>query len=373
MYFSDLDNQNSSKEQLINLFEQTRVPHAILLSGPEGCGHLQLALSFSALLLCENPKKNDACKSCSSCIKFEKFQHPDLHFSFPIHLSKTEHSEVSDDRRELFVSTLKKLKCIGKKSWYSSMGNENKQGVIGVKESQSIIKKMNLKSFFGGSKILVMWLPELMNLQASNKLLKLIEEPAENTYFIFVSDNKNKILPTIYSRLQNITIPKMELNTISNFMVKNFQITDSELKIIANSSNGNLNKAVVDHLNFGDSALNLSLFTKWMRLCYTRNIADTIDWVNELSKMGREPIKDFIIYSLEMSRQCILGNFSIKRSEVKEEEESFLKKFQPFINYKNISQINTLMNDAYYHLERNANPKILMLDLSLQLYKLLRK
>lgn len=373
MYFSDLGNQSSTKNQLIDLFKQSRVPHAILLSGASGCGHLQLALSFSALLLCETPNENDACKSCSSCVKYEKLQHPDLHLSFPIHLSKAEHSETSDDRRELFVSSLDKFKCIGKKTWYSTMGNENKQGVIGVKESQSIIKKMNFKSFFGGPKILVMWLPELMNLQASNKLLKLIEEPAENTYFILVSENKNKILPTIYSRLQNIAVPKMELSAVSNFMVKNFQIAEPESNIIANLSGGNLNKAVVYHLNSGDSGLNMTLFVKWMRLCYSRNIADTIDWVNELSKMGREQIKDFINYTLEMSRQCILGNFYIERREVKEEEENFLKKFQPFINHKNISQINTLMNDAYYHLERNANPKILMLDVSLQLYKLLRK
>ena len=373
MYFSELGNQNSSRDQLINLFKQARVPHAILLSGPPGCGHLQLALSFSALLLCESPKENDACKSCSSCVKYEKLQHPDLHLSFPIHLSKTEHSETSDDRRELFVSNLEKYKCFSKKTWYSSMGNENKQGVIGVKESQSIINKMNFKSFFGGAKILVMWLPEFMNLQASNKLLKLIEEPAENTYFILVSENKNKISPTISSRLQNIVVPKMELNAISKFMVNNFQIVESEAKTIANLSDGNLNKAVSYHLNSGTSALNMSLFIKWMRLCYSRNIADTIDWVNELSKMGREQIKDFINYTLEMSRKCILGNFSIERSEVKEEEEKFLKKFQPFINHKNISEINTLMNDAYYHLERNANPKILMLDVSLQLYKLLRK
>ena len=373
MYLSDFDSQDSSKEQLINLFKQSRVPHAILLSGSEGCGHLQLALSFSAVLLCDIPQQNDACKNCSSCRKYEKFQHPDLHLSFPIHLSKTEHSEISDDRRALFISTVEKFKCISKKIWYSSMGNENKQGIIGVKESQSIIKKINFKSFFGGPKILIMWLPELMNLQASNKLLKLIEEPPENTYFIFVSENKNKILPTIYSRLQNITVPKMGLNAISNFMIKNFKIPEVESEIIANLSDGNLNKAVIHHLNSGSSDLNMSLFIKWMRLCYSRNIADTIDWVNELSKMGREQIKDFIVYTLEMSRKCILSNFSIKREEVKIEEENFLKKFQPFINHKNISAINTLMNEAYFHIERNANPKILMLDVSLQLYKLLRK
>ena len=222
MYFSDLTSQDASKKQLLNLFSQNRVPHALFLSGPEGCGHLQLALAFAALLSSNNPQEYDACKKCSSCLKHEKFQHPDIHFSFPIHLLKSEHSEISDHRRDIFVKTLIELKCLGKKSWYSAMGNENKQGVIGVKESHSILKKINLKSFFGGAKILIMWLPELMNLQAANKLLKLIEEPPEKTYFILVSDTPDKIINTIYSRMQHIVIPKMPLQHISDFLQQIF-------------------------------------------------------------------------------------------------------------------------------------------------------
>ena len=373
MYFSDLTSQDASKKQLLNLFSQNRVPHALLLIGPEGCGHLQLALSFAALLSCNNPQENDACKKCSSCLKHEKFQHPDIHFSFPIHLLKSEHSEISDHRREIFVKTLIELKCLGKKSWYSAMGNENKQGVIGVQESHSILKKINLKSFFGGAKILIMWLPELMNLQAANKLLKLIEEPPEKTYFILVSDTPDKIINTIYSRMQHIVIPKMPLQHISVFLQQNFNLSIDSSHTLANFSNGNLNKAIISHLNASFSELNISLFIKWMRLCYSRNIAETIDWVNELSKMGREQVKDFISYSLEMSRHCILGNFSIFNDQITQKEEKFLEKFQPFINHKNISEINALMNEAYSHIERNANPKILMLDVSLQFYKLLKK
>ena len=373
MYFSDLTSQDASKKQLLNLFSQNRVPHALLLSGPEGCGHLQLALAFAALLSSNNPQEYDACKKCSSCLKHEKFQHPDIHFSFPIHLLKSEHSEISDHRRDIFVKTLIELKCLGKKSWYSAMGNENKQGVIGVQESHSILKKINLKSFFGGAKILIMWLPELMNLQAANKLLKLIEEPPEKTYFILVSDTPDKIINTIYSRMQHIVIPKMPLQHISVFLQQNFNLSIESSNTLANFSNGNLNKAIISHLNASSSELNISLFIKWMRLCYSRNIADTIDWVNELSKMGREQVKDFISYSLEMSRHCILGNFSIFNDQITQKEEKFLEKFQPFINHKNISEINALMNEAYSHIERNANPKILMLDVSLRFYKLLRK
>ena len=372
MYFSDFPGQDSTKTQLLDLFKSERVPHALLLNGEEGCGHLQLALSFSSLLLCKSPTPLDACKNCSSCKMYEKYQHPDLHFSYPIHLSKTEHSETSDDQRSSFLEALEKYKCLGKKTWYSKMGNENKQGVIGVKESQAILAKISLKSFFGSAKILLMWMPELMNIQAANKLLKLIEEPPENTYFIFVSNNQSKILPTISSRLQTINVPRLKDENISDFLEKKFKIEPSTANNIAKISKGNLNKAINTHLDAGISEMNRSLFVNWMRLCYSRNIADTIDWVNEFSKIGREQIKDFIIYSLEMYRQCIMGNYNMEIEGVSESEKNFLEKFKPFVNHQNISEINSIMNDAYYHMERNANPKILMLDVSIKLYKLLR-
>ena len=372
MYFSDFPGQDSTKTQLLDLFKSERVPHALLLNGEEGCGHLQLALSFSSLLLCKSPTPLDACKNCSSCKIYEKYQHPDLHFSYPIHLSKTEHSETSDDQISSFLEALEKYKCLGKKTWYSKMGNENKQGVIGVKESQAILAKISLKSFFGSAKILLMWMPELMNIQAANKLLKLIEEPPENTYFIFVSNNQSKILPTISSRLQTINVPRLKDENISDFLEKKFKIEPSTANNIAKISKGNLNKAINTHLDAGISEMNRSLFVNWMRLCYSRNIADTIDWVNEFSKIGREQIKDFIIYSLEMYRQCIMGNYNMEIEGVSESEKNFLEKFKPFVNHQNISEINSIMNDAYYHMERNANPKILMLDVSIKLYKLLR-
>jgi DNA polymerase-3 subunit delta' len=372
VYFSDFPGQDTTKTQLLDLFKSERVPHALLLNGEEGCGHLQLALSFSSLLLCKSPTPLDACKNCSSCKMYEKYQHPDLHFSYPIHLSKTEHSETSDDQRSSFLEALEKYKCLGKKTWYSKMGNENKQGVIGVKESQAILAKISLKSFFGSAKILLMWMPELMNIQAANKLLKLIEEPPENTYFIFVSNNQSKILPTISSRLQTINVPRLKDENISDFLEEKFQIEPSTAKNIAKISKGNLNKAINTHLDAGISEMNRSLFVNWMRLCYSRNIADTIDWVNEFSKIGREQIKDFIIYSLEMYRQCIMGNYNMEIEGVSESEKNFLEKFKPFVNHQNISEINSIMNDAYYHMERNANPKILMLDVSIKLYKLLR-
>jgi DNA polymerase-3 subunit delta' len=187
-----------------------------------------------------------------------------------------------------------------------------------------------------------------------------------------VSNDQSKILPTINSRLQSINVPRLSDENISTFLEKTFQIELTNSKNIAKISKGNLNKAVTTYLDAGVSEMNSSLFVNWMRLCYSRNISDTIDWVNEFSKIGREQIKDFIIYSLEMYRQCIMGNYNMKIEGVSESERSFLEKFKPFVNHQNISEINSIMNDAHYHMQRNANPKILMLDVSLKLYKLLR-
>lgn len=361
----------TAKDKLVELFQSNRVPHALLLNGKEGSGHFQLGLFFASLLLCKNPS-NAPCGKCPSCVKLKSLQHPDLHYSFPIHLSKSEHRETSDDQIKLFLELVNKYKCIGKNSWYSVMGNENKQGVIGVKESQSILKKMSLKSFEGGPKVLIVWLAEMMNTQASNKLLKLIEEPPAKTYFIFITDNKQHLLPTISSRLQLIDIPQPKEKEIEEYLKNEFKIDDHLASKYTAISNRNLNKAIEFHFKTSAVSSFLPLFIKWMRLCYSRNIADTIDWVNEFSKTGREQVKDFLLYSLEMFRACLMDHYQISLNEISKEEKQFLEKFKPFINHHNIIQLTDLINEAYFHMERNANPKILLLDVSIQLYKLLK-
>ncbi len=360
-----------AKNKILELYHSNRIPHGILLNGNEGSGHFQIGLFLASLLLCSN-NSNISHESCPCCKKVMDFNHPDLHFSFPIHLSKTEHSEISDDRLMSFLQMVKKYKCIGKSSWYSIMGNENKQGIIGVKESQSILKKLSLKSFEGGPKVLIIWLAEMMNTQASNKLLKLIEEPPSKTYFIFVTDQKSKLLPTIISRLQCIDIPNAHKDEVVNFLVQEFEIDEINARNYASISNSNLNKAICYHFNSSEASSYLPMFIKWMRLCYSRNIADNIDWVSESSKIGREKVKEFLLYTIEMFRNCLIDHFQLDFITISNDERNFLKKFKPFINHNNIIQLTDLINEAYFHLERNANTKVLLLDVSIKVYKLLR-
>ena len=371
MFFENDNAHLQLKNKLVQLYLTNRVPHALLFSGNEGSGHFQLAMFFAKVLLCKEVDRGP-CGHCSSCKKIDNFNHPDLHFSFPIHLSKSEKSEVSDDQRAGFVSMVQEYHSIGKQVWYAKMGNENKQGVIGVKEGHEIIKKMQLKSYEGGKKILIVWLPELMNVQAANKLLKLIEEPPEKTNLIFVSDRSEQLLQTISSRLQQIKVPPLENNFVSTYLQSHFNVEENDANMLSKSTGGNLHKAIYKHFNNEKSQEFLAQFVQWMRLCYSRNISDTIDWVNDFSKRGRETNKEFLRYTLELFRQCITNHYMLSMDGLSLEEEQFLMKFKPFINHKNIIGLNEVINEAYYHVERNANIKILMLDVSLQLYKLIR-
>ena len=371
MFFENDNAHLQLKNQLVQLYLTNRVPHALLFSGKEGSGHFQLAMFFAKVLLCKEVNSGP-CGQCSSCKKIDNFNHPDLHFSFPIHLSKSEKSEVSDDQRASFVSMVQEYHSIGKQVWYAKMGNENKQGVIGVKEGHEIIKKLQLKSYEGGKKILIIWLPELMNAQAANKLLKLIEEPPEKTNLIFVSDRSEQLLQTISSRLQQIIVPPLENTFVSTYLQSHFNVEENDANMLSKSAGGNLHKAIFKHFNNEKSQEFLAQFVQWMRLCYSRNISDTIDWVNDFSKRGRETNKEFLKYTLELFRQCITNHYMLSMDGLSLEEEQFLMKFKPYISHKNIIGLNEVINDAYYHVERNANIKITMLDVSLQLYKLIR-
>ena len=371
MFFENDNAHLQLKNQLVQLYKTNRVPHALLFSGKQGSGHFQLAMFFAKVLLCKEVNSGP-CGQCSSCKKIANFNHPDLHFSFPIHLSKSEKSEISEDQRASFVNMVREYHCIGKQIWYAKMGNENKQGVIGVKEGQEIIKKLQLKSYEGGKKILIIWLPELMNVQAANKLLKLIEEPPEKTNLIFVSDHSEQLLQTITSRLQQIKVPPLENTFVSTYLQSYFNVEENDANMISKSAGGNLHKAIYKHLNNEKSQEFLAQFVQWMRLCYSRNISDTIDWVNNFSKKGRETNKEFLRYTLELFRQCITNHYMVSMDGLSTEEEQFLIKFKPFINHRNIIGLNEVINEAHYHVERNGNIKILMLDVSLQLYKLIR-
>jgi DNA polymerase-3 subunit delta' len=373
MLFKDVIAQQELKEQLIKTIKSNKVSHAQLFCGQEGSGHFAMAVAYTQYLLCQN-RAEDSCGTCSSCVKIQQLAHPDVHFSFPVHLSKTNKITQSDDVIKEFREMISQSPYIGISHWNEFLGNQNKQGIIAVKESEAIIKKLSLKAFEGSYKILIMWLPELMNKEAANKLLKLIEEPPKKTIFLLVADSADKIIDTILSRTQKVNFLNLKAEEIKMNLISRHQLSNEKAEYCANLADGNFHKAEQNINSNENDNFYLSSFVSWMRLCYSRNISDTIDWVDEMATIGREQQKEFLLFSLEMFRQCIIGHYSGETlTLLNDKQHQFLSKFSPFINHLNIVGLDETINKAYYHLERNANPKILLLDVSLKFYSLLKK
>ncbi len=374
MQFVNVIAHEAEKKHLIHTVQENRISHAQMFLGPAGSGTVPLAIAYAQYILCQNKQENDSCGACVSCTKIQKHNHPDLHFSFPIHLSKEKHVYTSDNVLGDWREILDENPYFGIEDWNVKLGNENKQGIIGNKESQNIVSKLSLKSFEGGYKILIMWLPELMNGQASNKLLKFIEEPPDKTVFLLVAEDQEQIITTIRSRTQIVKLPRLKEKEIATYLETEKGIPANESIIIAHLAEGDVGKAIHLISEQTEANFNFENFVNWMRLCYQRNIAKSIDWVDLIAVSGRENQKSFLKFCLNMFRQCIVGHYAGNELVVlTDEQNAFLSKFSPFINSKNIVGLTEVFNEAYYHIERNANAKILFLDLSLKTFSLLQK
>ncbi len=375
MQFKEVIGHNKIKEKLINTVKGNRVSHAQLFLGSEGSGNLALAIAYAQYVSCENKQENDSCGVCPSCTKFQKLVHPDLHFVYPVSTSKTVKKDpVSDDYITQWRETIIKNPYINHNKWYEIIDVENKQGIISKNESYEIIKKLNLKTFESEYKIMIIWLPEKMNTSAANKLLKLIEEPPSKTLFLMVSENSEQILPTILSRTQLVKIPKIDSESIRNALCDRFGLSPEKANDIAHLANGNyfdaqnlINSTEEDNDNFDQ-------FTQFMRLSYQRKVIEIINWVDEISRIGREKQKSFLAYSLRLVRENFMLNINNKELVyLTKKELEFSEKFSQFINQENVYQIYEELNKAHSDIEMNAYNKIVFLDLALKIIKLIKK
>jgi DNA polymerase-3 subunit delta' len=375
MLFNQIIGQDHIKKQLQVSAEQGRIPHAQLFVGKEGCGTLPMALAYAQFLLShfsDNPE--------ISAIKCEKLQHPDLHFAFPVTTTETVKSHpVSDlflDDWRQFIATQSYGSLF---NWLQHIGVENKQGLINVEEAEEIVKKLQLKSYEGGFKVMIIWMAEKMNAAASNKLLKLIEEPPQKTVFILVTEDEEQLLNTITSRCQAVHFPLLSEQDIANSLVVNYQLTENEASKIAHQSDGNYNKALELLNNDASDLVFEEWFVAWVRTAFRAkgNVAvvqQLIAWSDTISKTGRETQKRFLEYCLQFFRQALLFNYNSEQLVFIETKTDFtLSKFAPFVHSSNILDIEKEISDAMYHIERNGNPKIILLDLSIKLTRFLHK
>jgi DNA polymerase-3 subunit delta' len=385
MLFSEIIGQQEIKKRFIRTVNEQRIPHAQLLRGPEGIGKLCLAIAYAQYICCENKTEKDSCGVCSSCLKYKKLAHPDLHFVFPVIKPPSRTSVVCDDFIAEFRSMILSNLYFGVNEWFAKISGDAKQGMIYGNESEEIIRKLSLKTYESEYKVMIIWLPEKMNIACANKLLKILEEPPEKTVFLMVSNEPENIITTILSRTQHIHVPRLSENEITNALLRNdeLEIGKEDAIYAAHIANGSYLSALAV-LNEGDeNKANLERFMMIMRLAW--NVGNKKDhaslktlkkWSDDMAaaSMGRERQKNFLSYAQRMTRE----NFILTLQQpglnyLTSSEAGFSQRFSPFINERNVEEIMTEFALAERQIEQNVNAKMIFFDLTLKIIMLLKK
>lgn len=375
MLFSEVIGQEVVKRSLIKSVKNNRVSHAQLFLGPEGSGNLAMAVAFAQYISCEDRKEDDSCGSCSSCVKYNNIAHPDLHFIFPVATNK---EVTKNPRSDLFMQqwreALKDNPYMSLGQWHRHLGIENKQAIINAEDCNEIIKKLSLKTFESEFKVMIIWRAERLFHSAAPKLLKILEEPPDKTLFLLIAENSEQIIQTILSRTQVVRFKKLDQQSMEKKLASKFTLDENKLNYIVRMSAGNYTEALrlVEHSVVKE--FNFIEFQKWMRMCFKKDVVKLMEWIDEVGKIGRERQKSFIQHALQMVRECLMINYGVGKLVVLTgEERKFVNNFSPFINNNNCIGIAEELNKAYYNIERNANIRILMLDLSISISDMLKK
>ena len=381
MQFSEILGQDYIKSHLTKSADLGRIPHAQLFVGPEGSGTLSMAIAYAQYILCsnnnlENQGGNDSCN-----LKFNSHSHPDLYFIYPtVTTEDVKTKPKSIDFITEWRQFLKEKPYGSLFDWYQILGVKNKQGEIRVEDAQDILKSLSLKSYEGGFKIMIVWMADKLNISASNKLLKLLEEPSEKTLFILISENEEDIIQTIRSRCQVLHFNALPEKIISESLISNENIDPRTATNLAHQAQGNYNKALQMLQENGEDVYFEKWFVDWVRAAFRAKgnasaIQDLITWSEQIAGLGRETQKKFLHFCIDMFRQALLLNYqttSLVYMEPKIEKFK-LENFAPFVNGNNINDIFRELSDAMYHIERNGNAKIILTDLSIKLTRLIHK
>ncbi len=370
MLFEEVIGQQYIKEKLIHSVQKNKISHAQLFVGSAGYGTLAISVAFAQYVLCADKQGNKSCGVCSSCLKVNDLQHPDLHFSFPTVQSE---SKISNPFLENWREQVKKSPYFTLYDWIQKIDVKERNPIISVEESSEIQRKLHLTSYEGGYKIIVIWMAEQMNSACSNKILKILEEPPNKTLIILVSEDADKLLDTIKSRCQIVHLNRVN-NDEMQLYLKNNGVSQEQAESIASFSEGNVIKAhEMMHLDETENTLS-EYFMGLMRSSYKKNVIEMMNWAEDMAQTGKERQKFFLMYCTHMLRQCIIKNYgNADLVKVSYSELLFLNKFSPFVNGNNIREFMKSIDQAYYQLERNANPRILFTMLCFNSMRLLHK
>jgi DNA polymerase III subunit delta' len=378
MRFSEIVGQETIKKKLIQTVLDHRVSHAQLFFGPEGNEKLALAIAYAQFINCQNRSTTipDSCGICPSCIKYQKLIHPDLHFIFPIATTKkvTRKPKSDDFLEEWRAFLISNNYHVNVHEWFEFIGMENKQGIINADDCNEIIHTLSYKSYESEYKVMILWMVEKLYYAAAPKILKILEEPPEKTLFILITEDPEQVISTIRSRTLLVKIPKISVHELTGFLMGKQGLEEREAGIISRQSDGNLKQTLKRLRHVEENRFNFINFRKWMLLCFDNKIVEMVAFSGEIAKIGRENQKDFLLYALRVISYCFSISFGDADIITAEGEELiFLKKISAFINHSNYVQFSGLFNTAIYHVERNAHPQTLFLDISLKAARLFQE
>lgn len=381
MQFRDIIGLEKEKNLLRTAVREGRIPHAQLFAGPAGIGKLALAIAYAQYIACPNRTDEDSCGVCPTCLQFHKLQHPDLHFVFPI--VKSDEGDVCDAYAEKWRGLVTEHKYFDLDDWYRVMGAETKQGIIYEKESSEIMRKLSLKSFAGGYKIMVIWQPEKMNSTCANKLLKLLEEPPEKTLFLLVSEQKELLLSTILSRVQEVKVPRLSEETIAAGLRDEYTwLSQEDAQTIAHMANGSYLEAIRQLADETSREEYFNDFVALMRNAWLvgqkkdySSLLKLRQWSNDMadSKVGREKQKAFLQYAQRQVRENYIYNLHHAEMNYQtKQEKEFSTRFAPFIHDGNVEKMMNELGKAEQQITQNGNAKIIFFDLCLQMIVLVK-
>lgn len=376
MLFSEIVGHDDLKKRLIQSVNENRVAHAQLFVGTEGSGKMPLAIAYAQYINCQNRTESDSCGVCPSCKKYMSLSHPDLHFIFP---TATNKSVKKDPESDLFLAEWREYfsDCQGYvnlSEWFDKLDIENKQGIINVRDASTVIRKLSFKSYESEYKVVILWMPEKLNVFSANKLLKLIEEPPEKTLFLLVAENQEEVLSTIRSRCVLVKVPRLDSAVIKDALVGKCGCSEQLALDAATMSNGSWPLAKRFSNDIDNEMLYADTFRKWMRYCFKGAVPELIDFVaNEIKGLGREKQKALLEYGLNIFHCSLLINNNISSAVMlTSAEKTFAQNFAPYINMKNVTQICALFEESISQIVRNANAQLVFMDDSLKMSKLLR-
>ena len=394
MPFKNVIAQEEVKQHLVDLVQHNRLSHALLFVGPEGSGALPLALAFAQYIVCEKVTKKsngqttdhslfgaedpsptpelaptDACGICPSCIKAKQFIHPDIHYSYPVIPKKSGDKPIATDYLPEWREFISQYPYGNSFDWLQFIGAENKQGNITANECNDIIRKLSLKSFESGYKILLMWMPEYLG-NEGNKLLKLIEEPPDNTLFILVAENESSILQTILSRTQLVKIPMLELEAIETALIENAKLSPEKARQIASISEGNYREALQLNRHAEDDWQ--GLLRDWLNAILKNGPAAQVKWIDDVSKLGRERQKQFLRYFNHLLEQAVRMRIMKEQlAHIPDNEKDFAIRLNKIADIAQQQAIIVELDKATYYIERNAHAKMLFHALTIKLYHII--